>query len=144
MAMKRWVKWVAVGAVGVPAALAVVACAGEKSLEAAAKGTWNCTISEGALSLSGTVTIGDGTYEFSDGGRKSSSGTWKLSGGKLEVKGDDGPYQVKGVPGEVKDLMGMEFGEGGENEDLAPWSVGWKGDTVTFPYHGAKVTCQKM
>ena len=110
--MKRWMKWVAVGAIGVPAALAVVACAGEQSLEAAAKGTWDCTIAAGGRSLSGTVTVGDGTYQVSTGG-KGSSGTWQLSGGKLEVKGDDGPYQVNGVPGETKELMGMEFGEGG-------------------------------
>ncbi|MER5933950.1 hypothetical protein [Streptomyces sp. NPDC002054] len=141
--MKRWAKWVAVGAVGVPLALAVVACAGEKSLEEAAKGTWDCTIAAGGRGISATVTVGDGTYQVSDGGREGSSGTWQLSGGKLEVKGDDGPYHVSGVPGETKELMGMEFGEDG-SEKLSPWSVGWKGDTVTFPYHGAKVTCQKM
>lgn len=141
--MKRWAKWVAVGAVGVPLAVAVVACAGTKSLEEAAKGTWDCTIAAGGLGSSATVTVADGTYQVSDGGREGSSGTWQLSGGKLEVKGDDGPYHVGGVPGEVKDLMGMEFGEGG-GEKLSSWSVGWKGDNVTFPYHGAKVTCQKM
>ncbi|MFJ2821857.1 hypothetical protein ACIO7M_12145 [Streptomyces toxytricini] len=141
--MKRWVKWAVVGAVGMPLTLTMVACAGEKSLEEAAKDTWDCTIAKGGRSFSGTVTVGDGTYQFSDGGRKGSSGTWTLSGGKLEVKGDDGPYHVNGVPGEVKDTMGMEFGEG-SGKKLSPWSVGWNGDTVTFPYHGAKVTCQKM
>ncbi|MEU6863449.1 hypothetical protein ABZ924_09280 [Streptomyces sp. NPDC046876] len=141
--MKRWTKWAAVGAVGVPMALAVVACAGEKSLEEAAKGTWDCTIAAGARGLSATVTVGDGTYQVSQGGREGSSGTWQLSGGKLEVKGDDGPYHVSGVPGETKDLMGMEFGEG-SGKELSPWSVGWKGNTVTFPYHRAKVTCRKM
>ncbi|MFB7374900.1 hypothetical protein ACFC0D_34250 [Streptomyces sp. NPDC056222] len=143
MAMRRWAKRTAVGAVGVPVALAVVACAGGKSLEEAAKGTWDCTISQGSLAFSGTVTVGDGTYQVSQGGGEGSSGTWTLSGGKLEVKGDDGPYQVNGVPGEVDELMGMEFGEDG-SEELSPWSIGWKGDTVTFPYHGAKVACQKM
>lgn len=143
MAMRRWAKWTAVGAVGVPVALALVACAGERSLEEAAKGTWDCTIAQGNLAFSGTVTVGDGTYQVSQGGGEGSSGTWKLSGGELEVKGDDGPYQVSGVPGEVNELMSMEFGEDGSTE-LSPWSVGWNGDTVTFPYHGAKVTCQKM
>ncbi|GLX24174.1 hypothetical protein [Streptomyces lavendulae] len=141
--MKRWTRWASVAAVGVPVALTVVACAGEKSLEDAAKGTWDCTIARGARGISGTVTVGDGTYQVSQGGGRGSSGTWQISGGKLEVKGDDGPYHVSGVPGEVKDLMGMEFGEG-SGKKLSPWSVGWKGNTVTFPYHGAKVTCQKM
>ncbi|MFF3015418.1 hypothetical protein [Streptomyces sp. NPDC057939] len=141
--MKRWAQWVAVAAVGVPLAFGAVACAGEKSLAEAAKGTWDCTIAAGGLGSSATVTVGDGTYQVSEGGREGSSGTWQLSGAKLEVKGDDGPYHVSGVPEETKELMGMEFGEGG-GEKLSPWSVGWKGNTITFPYHGAKATCQKM
>ncbi|MDI6409253.1 hypothetical protein QLX52_10445 [Streptomyces albus] len=141
--MSRWVRRAAAGA-AVPLALVVAACAGGTSLKDAALGTWDCTVTDGARSLSSTVTVGDGIYEVSrSGDGVPHSGTWELDGGTLRVEGDDGPYTADGLPSDVAESMGLKFGEG-EKPELSPWSVRWKDGTVRFPYHGLTVKCRKV
>nr|WGF20746.1 hypothetical protein [Streptomyces cacaoi] len=141
--MRRGVKWAAAAA-AVPVALVTVACAAEESLKDAAVGTWDCSVSDGARTVSASVEIGDGTYEVGRGDDgEPHSGTWKLSGGTLHVRGDDGPYTADGLPGTVEESLGLKFGEG-EDPRLSPWSVRWKDDTVSFPYRGLKVTCHRV
>lgn len=144
--MRRGVKC-AVAGVGVVMAMVTAACSGqegvERSMREAAQGAWDCVVTGGGSPMSAIVTVRDGRYTVRQEGAEPRSGAWTLSGGTLRVKGDDGPYVAEGVPDSVDASLGLMFGEGNDGK-LSALSVSWKDDTVTFPYHGLKVSCRNV
>ncbi|MFE7384858.1 hypothetical protein ACFU9F_31365 [Streptomyces zhihengii] len=126
-----------------PATLILAACAGEQALTKAALGTWDCSITDPTNSNSaGTLTIGDGTFEIIQEDGEKESGTWELDGARVSIHSDNrGPYSADGLPETPEESMDLTLNQ--ENHTIDPWSVRWKGDTVSFMYDDASVSCTK-
>jgi len=78
----------------------------EATLASYVQGTWKVDMSWQGNTVTGTVTIGDGTWQFSptSGGADALNGSWSLAGSGLTISlaDDDDQAVVDGVPATVQ------------------------------------------